>query len=58
MALSTPTTDLHEAEHRAIEQALRETDGNTAKTARRFGADRTQLYVRIRKYEIDQPAVS
>ena len=54
----TPTTDLREAERRAIEKALRETDGNKAKTARRLGLTRTQLYVRLRKYDIDSPALS
>jgi DNA-binding NtrC family response regulator len=53
-----PTTDLREAERRAIEKALRDTDGNKAKTARRLGLTRTQLYVRIRKYDIDTPALS
>jgi DNA-binding NtrC family response regulator len=55
---SSPTTDLRTAERRAIENALRETDGNKAKTARRLGLTRTQLYVRLRKYDIDTPAVS
>ena len=55
---SAPTTDLREAERRAIEKALRETDGNKAKTARRLGLTRTQLYVRLRKYDIDTPALS
>ena len=55
---SGPTADLRAAERRAIEKALRETDGNKAKTARRLGLTRTQLYVRLRKYDIDQPAVS
>jgi DNA-binding NtrC family response regulator len=54
----TPTTDLREAERRAIENALRETDGNKAKTARRLGLTRTQLYVRLRKYDISSPALS
>ena len=52
------TTDLREAERRAIEKALRETDGNKAKTARRLGLTRTQLYVRLRMYDIDAPALS
>jgi DNA-binding NtrC family response regulator len=56
--LSSPTTDLRTAERRAIENALRETDGNKAKTARRLGLTRTQLYVRLRKYDIDIPAIS
>jgi DNA-binding NtrC family response regulator len=51
------TTDLRVAERQAIEKALRETDGNKAKTARRLGLTRTQLYVRLRKYEIEPPAV-
>jgi transcriptional regulator with GAF, ATPase, and Fis domain len=46
-----PTTDLRTAERRTIEQVLRETDGNKAKAARRLGLTRTQLYVRLRKYE-------
>ena len=55
---STPLTDLRAVERHAIEKALRETDGNKAKTARRLGLTRTQLYVRLRKYEIEQPALS
>jgi transcriptional regulator with GAF, ATPase, and Fis domain len=51
------TTDLRVAERQAIEKALRETDGNKAKTARRLGLTRTQLYVRLRKYAIEPPAV-
>ena len=43
---SGQTTDLRDAERRAIEKALRETDGNKSKTARRLGLTRTQLYVR------------
>jgi len=52
---SGPTADLRTSERRAIEQALRETDGNKAKTARRLGLTRTQLYVRLRKYDIETP---
>ena len=55
---STPLTDLRAVERHAIEKALQETDGNKAKTARRLGLTRTQLYVRLRKYEIEQPALS
>jgi transcriptional regulator with GAF, ATPase, and Fis domain len=54
----TGTTDLRVAERHAIEKALRETDGNKAKTARRLGLSRTQLYVRLRKYDIELPAFS
>jgi DNA-binding NtrC family response regulator len=54
---SVPTADLlRTTERRAIEEALRETDGNKAKTARRLGMTRTQLYVRLRKYEIETDA--
>jgi DNA-binding NtrC family response regulator len=55
---SAPTADLRAAERRAIEKALRETDGNKAKTARRLGLTRTQLYVRLRKYDIANQAMS
>jgi DNA-binding NtrC family response regulator len=55
---SAQTSDLPTAERRAIEKALRETDGNKAKTARRLGLTRTQLYVRLRKYDIGTPAIS
>ena len=55
---SVATTDLREAERRAIEKALRDTDGNKAKTARRLGLTRTQLYVRLRKYDIETQALS
>jgi DNA-binding NtrC family response regulator len=48
-----PTTDVRAAERRTIEQVLRETDGNKAKAARRLGLTRTQLYVRLRKYDLD-----
>ena len=58
LAPATPTTDLRAAERVAIEKALRETDGNKAKTARRLGLTRTQLYVRLRKYDIEPPALS
>ena len=56
--LSAPSTDLQAAERRAIEKALRETDGNKAKTARRLGLTRTQLYVRLRKYDLETRATS
>jgi transcriptional regulator with PAS, ATPase and Fis domain len=55
---SGQTADLRTAERLAIEKALRETDGNKAKTARRLGLTRTQLYVRLRKYAIETPAIS
>jgi DNA-binding NtrC family response regulator len=58
IAPAAAITDLRVVERRAIEKALQETDGNKAKTARRLGLTRTQLYVRLRKYDIEQPAAS
>jgi DNA-binding NtrC family response regulator len=55
---SGPATDLPTAERMAIEKALRESDGNKTRTARRLGLTRTQLYVRLRKYDIHTPAIS
>jgi DNA-binding NtrC family response regulator len=57
MPASTPSAELRQAERTAIEKALRETDGNKAKTARRLGLSRTQLYVRLRKYDIEPPPI-
>lgn len=56
--LSTPTTDLRVTERRTIEQVLRETGWNKARAARQLGLTRTQLYVRLRKYDLEklQPA--
>jgi transcriptional regulator with PAS, ATPase and Fis domain len=51
-----PTTDLNLVERETIEQVMRETRGNKAKAARRLGLSRTQLYVRLRKYDLDNPA--
>lgn len=42
--------NLGDIERRAIEQALRETDGNKSKAARKLGLTRTQLYGRLRKH--------
>jgi len=46
----TERRNLSDVEHQTIEQALRETDGNKSKAARRLGITRTQLYGRLRKY--------
>jgi transcriptional regulator with GAF, ATPase, and Fis domain len=43
-------------ERQTIESVLRETDGNKSKTARRLGLTRTQLYVRLRRYGIENVA--
>jgi len=55
----TPTTsDLSVVERATIEQVMRDTGWNKSKAARRLGLSRTQLYVRLRKYDLDKPAYS
>ena len=44
---------LSEVERRTIEQVLFESEGNKSKAARRLGITRTQLYGRLRKYELE-----
>jgi transcriptional regulator of acetoin/glycerol metabolism len=34
---------------------MRECAGNKSKAAKRLGLSRTQLYVRLRKYNLEQP---
>jgi transcriptional regulator with GAF, ATPase, and Fis domain len=48
--------DLDAVERQRIEDTLIETDRNVAKTAKRLGLTRTQLYVRLRKYQLERPA--
>jgi transcriptional regulator with PAS, ATPase and Fis domain len=45
---------LSDVERRAIEQMLLESGGNKSKAARRLGITRTQLYVRLRKYRLEE----
>jgi transcriptional regulator with GAF, ATPase, and Fis domain len=45
--------DLGAIERQTIETALRETDWNKSKAARRLGLTRTQLYVRLRRYGLE-----
>jgi DNA-binding NtrC family response regulator len=52
VAVSLPQ-DLGTLERQTIETVLRQTDWNKAKTARTLGLTRTQLYVRLRKYGIE-----
>jgi DNA-binding NtrC family response regulator len=51
------TTDLSTVERETIESVMRECRGNKSKAAKRLGLSRTQLYGRLRKYELDQPSV-
>jgi transcriptional regulator with PAS, ATPase and Fis domain len=46
-------TDLGAIERQAIESVLRQTDWNKSKTARQLGLTRTQLYVRLRRYGLE-----
>src|ERR1700681_2640458 len=50
----SPPIDLGAFERQTIENVLRQTDGNKSKTARRLGLTRTQLYVRLRRYGLEQ----
>jgi transcriptional regulator with PAS, ATPase and Fis domain len=45
--------DLDVIERRAIEQAMRETNGNKAHASRRLGISRMQLYGRLRKHRLE-----
>ena len=53
MGLTPAVQDLPTIERMTIENALRQTDWNKSKTARRLGLTRTQLYVRLRRYGIE-----
>jgi DNA-binding NtrC family response regulator len=46
------TTDLNAVERELIVQALAECAGNKSKAATRLGISRTQLYVRLRRYQL------
>jgi transcriptional regulator with PAS, ATPase and Fis domain len=49
------TTDLNTVERDTIAQVMRECRGNKSKAAKRLGLSRTQLYVRLRKFGLEQP---
>jgi transcriptional regulator with PAS, ATPase and Fis domain len=49
------TTNLNTVERDTIAQVLRDCHWNKSKAAQRLGLSRTQLYVRLRKYELEQP---
>jgi transcriptional regulator with GAF, ATPase, and Fis domain len=48
-------TDLNVVERRTIEHVMRDTGWNKSKAAKRLGLSRTQLYVRLRKYDLESP---
>jgi transcriptional regulator with GAF, ATPase, and Fis domain len=50
------TSDLNVVERDMIEQVLRDTGWNKSKAAQRLGLSRTQLYVRLRKHDLEKPS--
>jgi transcriptional regulator with GAF, ATPase, and Fis domain len=52
---STTSTDLGVVERDTIARVLQETRGNKSRAADRLGLSRTQLYVRLRKYNLSHP---
>jgi len=50
--VASSTTDLNTVERDMIVQALAECAGNKSRAAARLGISRTQLYVRLRKYQL------
>jgi transcriptional regulator of acetoin/glycerol metabolism len=52
---STASTDLGVVERDTIARVMQETRGNKSRAADRLGLSRTQLYVRLRKYNLDPP---
>jgi transcriptional regulator with PAS, ATPase and Fis domain len=53
-AAAAAPNDLGAIERQTIENVLRQTDWNKSKTARQLGLTRTQLYVRLRRYGLEQ----
>jgi transcriptional regulator with GAF, ATPase, and Fis domain len=56
--VAAATTDLSAVERQTIELVMRDTGWNKSKAARRLGLSRTQLYVRLRKYDLENPLTS
>ncbi len=50
--------NLSDIERRTIEQVLQQSHGNKSKAARRLGITRTQLYGRLRRYELETSRTS
>jgi transcriptional regulator with GAF, ATPase, and Fis domain len=49
------TTDLNRVERDTIVQVMQDCHWNKSRAAQRLGLSRTQLYGRLRKYELEQP---
>jgi transcriptional regulator with GAF, ATPase, and Fis domain len=50
------TTELSVVERDTIERVMRECRGNKSQAAKRLGLSRTQLYVRLRKHDLERPS--
>ena len=57
-SLGGDTTDVSVVERAMIAKVLQECRGNKTKAARRLGLSRTQIYMRIRKYGLEEAAVA
>src|SRR5262245_12777263 len=51
------STDLEVLERRTIERVMQDTNWNKVRASRRLGITRTQLYQRLRKYGLENPAM-
>jgi DNA-binding NtrC family response regulator len=58
LVAASVTTDLNIVERGTIEQVMRETGWNKARAAQRLGLSRTQLYTRLRKYDLEKRVYS
>ena len=56
--MSPETTDLNLVERQTIEQVMRDSAWNKSQAAKRLGLSRTQLYGRLRKYDLVMPPVT
>jgi DNA-binding NtrC family response regulator len=52
------STDLGVVERTTIAQVMRDCRGNKSRAAQRLGLSRMQLYSRLRKYGLEQPALA
>jgi transcriptional regulator with PAS, ATPase and Fis domain len=57
-SLRDDTTDLSVVERTTIAKVLNECRGNKTKAARRLGLSRTQLHMRVRKYQLEEAATA
>jgi DNA-binding NtrC family response regulator len=57
-SLRDDTTDLSVVERTTIAKVLNECGGNKTKAARRLGLSRTQLHMRVRKYQLEEAATA